>query len=176
MISGYRRRMEHACERDFDFLIGDWRVLHRRLRRRLAGDREWQEFEGTCSARKVLGGFGNIDDNWLGLPDGAYRAVTLRAFDPETEKWSIWWLDGRTPDRIDVPVVGVFEEGVGSFFADDLLEGRPIRIRFIWTAADAHAPRWEQAFSADGGASWETNWIMRFERRSAKETDDGPSA
>lgn len=147
---------------DFDFLIGDWRVAHRRLRRRLAGCDEWDSFGGLSVTRPILGGAGNLEDNRIDLPGGAYRAVALRSFDAAAGNWAIWWLDGRAPHALDVPVVGRFEGGVGSFFADDALEGRPIRVRFLWLAAAAGAPRWEQAFSADGGATWETNWTMGF--------------
>ena len=80
---------------DFDFLMGRWRVAHRRLKKWLSGSSDWTEFEGTNEAWKVLGGLGNVDDNWMDLPGGAYRAVTLRSFDPQTQQWTIWWLDGR---------------------------------------------------------------------------------
>lgn len=151
-------------ERDFDFFIGRWRVAHRRLRERLAGCAEWAEFGGTCTTQKVLGGLGNMDDNWLDLPGGAYRAVTLRTYNSATKLWSIWWLDGRYPNRLDMPMVGRFENDVGIFFADDTFDGKPVRIRFLWTQPGYDAPRWEQAFSPDAGATWETNWIMNFKR------------
>jgi hypothetical protein len=151
---------------DFDFFIGSWRVSHRRLTKRLAGCDEWAEFGGTSVARKILGGLGNVDDNVIELPEGAYRAVTLRTFNERKNHWSIWWLDGRDPDRIDVPMVGRFEGGVGTFYADDHFEGRPIRVRFHWTLPAPDQPRWEQAFSADGGTTWESNWVMNFTRAS----------
>ncbi len=149
---------------DFDFIIGDWRVRHRRLKTRLAGCREWIAFEGTSSTRKILGGFGNLEDNALDLPDDAYRAAALRSFDPTTATWSIWWLDGRHPDRIDTPVVGGFANGTGLFYADDTVDGVLIRVRFTWSSLATDAPRWEQAFSVDGGETWETNWTMDFFR------------
>lgn len=150
--------------KDFDFLIGDWRVTHRRLKRRLAGDQEWEEFGGASSTRKVLGGLGNFEDNRIDLPSGAYRAIAVRSFDPKIAQWAIWWLDGRAPHQLEVPVIGGFTDGAGSFFADDTLDGREVRIRFLWSLTDTPSPRWEQAFSADGGESWETNWVMRFDR------------
>lgn len=153
--------------RDFDFEFGDWSVSHRRLDRRLCGCTTWSEFGGRASTRPILGGFGNLEDNAIEFPEGSYRAVAMRSFDPQSRQWAIWWLDGRAPHALDVPVVGAFDGGIGKFFADDTFEGRPIRIRFIWDARDAAAPRWEQAFSADGGASWETNWVMTFRREGA---------
>jgi len=99
------------------------------------------------------------------MPDGTYRAIAIRSYDAAARAWSIWWLDGRFPGRIDVPVVGHFVDGIGTFHADDVLAGTPIRIRFTWTATDPTRPRWEQAFSADGGATWETNWTMEFSPR-----------
>ena len=149
---------------DFDFSLGDWNVRHRRLKKRLAGCTEWTEFSGRVSNGALLGGYGNVEDNLLHLPEGPYRAVALRSFDPQRGQWSIWWLDGRFPGQLDVPVVGRFEQGVGTFYADDTLDGRPIKVRFLWFTATPEQPRWEQAFSADDGATWETNWIMDFFR------------
>lgn len=156
--------MSTSTAHDFDFLFGHWHVSHRRLRERLAGCDDWQDFGGRCHVQPLLGGHGNVDDNLLELPGGAYRAVSLRSFDAGRRQWAIWWLDGRRPHTLDVPVVGGFAGGVGSFYADDVFDGRPIRVRFRWDDTATDAPRWAQAFSADGGASWETNWTMRFTR------------
>ena len=114
--------------------------------------------------RKILGGFGNVDDNIVELPAGTYRAATVRSFDPKTGTWSIWWLDSRTPGSLDVPVVGRFANGVGTFLANDTLGQKPIVVRFLWTIPLPDRPRCEQAFSPDDGKTWETNWIMDFSR------------
>ena len=148
----------------FAWQEGRWNVRHRKLRERLTGCTDWQEFDGTCAAWPVLGGQGNIEDNALDDPSGAYRAIAVRAFDPAAGLWSIWWLDGRSPANLDVPVRGRFENGIGTFLADDVLEGRPIKIRFRWSGITADSAVWEQAFSADGGESWEVNWVMDFTR------------
>jgi hypothetical protein len=153
-----------ASAKDFDFLLGRWRVRHSRLKRRLEDCTEWEIFGGTSEAWKVMGGLGNVDDNLIELPAGSYRAVSLRAFDPQTRQWAIWWLDGRAPAQIDVPVRGGFANGIGLFFADDTFEGKSIRVRFIWTGITDASATWEQAFSDDGGNTWETNWRMDFER------------
>ncbi|HEY0817644.1 MAG TPA: DUF1579 domain-containing protein [Rhizobacter sp.] len=149
---------------DFDFILGDWRVQHRRLDARLAGCQTWTSFSGRSSTRRTLGGFGNVEDNLLHLPEGEVRALAMRAYDPATQAWSIWWLDGRRPHQLDVPVTGRFTDGVGLFHAEDTLDGRPIRVRFTWRANPGGHPTWEQAFSPDAGASWETNWTMTFQR------------
>jgi hypothetical protein len=151
---------------DFDFFFGTWTVRHRRLVGRLVGSQTWQEFEGQCTCWPLMNGQGNVDDNLVGLPEGAYRAVTLRSFDPGKGLWSIWWLDGRNPHALDVPVVGRFEKGEGVFFADDSLNGKPITVRFLWWRTADGLPQWEQAFSPDSGKSWEVNWTMVFHPRS----------
>src|SRR5689334_3206444 len=152
---------------DFDFLFGTWRVRHRRLAARLAGSDDWETFEGSMTAWPLLDGAGNIDDNVVELPGGTYRAISLRTFDPATNRWSIWWLDGRNPSRLDPPVVGGFDEpGHGTFLGPDTFDGRPIFVRYLWTIHGADAIRWEQAFSTDDGASWETNWVMESTRTS----------
>lgn len=149
---------------DFDFIIGRWRVLHRRLNERLSGCTDWTEFDGTSSTRKILGGFGNVEDNVLQFPGGEVRAAAVRSFDPRSGTWAIWWLDGRAPHSLGVPVVGRFDGPVGTFLADDSLDGRAITVRFVWRANPGGNPQWEQAFSADGGKTWEINWVMEFVR------------
>jgi len=149
---------------DWDFLVGRWTVRHRRLKARLAGSTEWEEFNGTSALSPTLGGAGNVDDNLLELPSGTYRAVGIRAFDPKSSQWSIWWLDARYPTAIDPPVRGGFKDGVGTFVGHDTLNGRPIKVRFLWSQITANSAHWEQAFSPDGGATWETNWLMEFTR------------
>lgn len=157
--------MSQSTKNDFDFLFGRWRVHHRRLRDWLVGSDEWLEFDGTSVAQPILDGWGNIDDNVLNLPAGAYRATTLRAFDPRTKKWAIWWLDARNPHAsLDPPMVGTFDDGVGTFYAEDTFKGRPIRARFLWTKTNTSSPHWEQAFSLDEGKTWEINWMNYFVR------------
>jgi len=151
-----------SATHDFDFLHGSWVVRHRKLRRRLAGDTSWDEFGGTMRCRPILSGLGNVDDNVIHLPDGSYEACTLRLYNPASGCWSIHWVDGRDP-KLDPPLTGGFADSTGTFLGEDVFEGRPILIRFLWTPGLA-AARWEQAFSDDGGASWETNWSMAFSR------------
>lgn len=148
---------------DFDFLVGDWIVHHHKLQQRLANCRSWWDFDGTCSFWKILGGLGNVDDNVIDQPTGSYRGASVRLFDQTTELWSIYWMSDTGP-VIEPPVVGRFTDGTGIFEGDDTLDGRPIRVRFTWSDITERSARWQQAFSSDGGTSWETNWIMCLER------------
>jgi hypothetical protein len=158
-------KTEAAGLDDFDFLVGRWRVHHRQLKERLANSHEWIEFEGTSEMQKIMGGYGTFDDNVLEPPAGAYRAAGLRSFEPKSGTWSIWWLDSRTPlGPLDPPVRGSFHGGVGTFLGDDTFKGIPIRVRYTWSKITPTSCHWEQAFSTDGGISWETNWLMDLER------------
>jgi hypothetical protein len=150
---------------DFDLRAGAWVAHHRRLKERLAGSHEWMEFDGTQSFRLLMDGYANEDENVLNLPGGDYKGVTLRAYDSKTGQWAIWWLDGRAPfGDLDPPVKGRFVNGVGTFYSDDTLRGKPVRVRFVWSNITANSAHWEQAFSPDGGQSWEVNWITDFKR------------
>ncbi len=155
---------KHAGERDFDFLIGHWNVRHRRLKQRLRGSDSWEEFGGSAHAQPMLDGQANVDDNLLELPSGDYRALSIRSFDRASGRWAIWWLDARSPHALEKPVLGRFTNGVGTFETEDELDGRPIRVRFTWSDISPTSARWQQAFSDDAGVSWETNWVMDFER------------
>ena len=150
---------------DFDFFFGSWNVRHRYLKARLAKSAEWLEIAGTCLTQPTMGGAGNMDDNVIEKPDGTYRAMTVRTYDAKSGNWAIWWFDGRTPlGPVDPPMIGTFKDGIGTFLADDTFEGKKIKVRFLWSGITPTSCRWEQAFSADGGASWETNWIMENTR------------
>jgi hypothetical protein len=155
---------------DWDWLVGQWDVWHSRLKDRLVGSNEWQEFGGESAFLLTMGGLGNVDDNSLELPAGSYRGLSIRAFDPTSGKWAIWWLDGRNPTHIEPPVLGGFEGDTGTFIGRDTFKGRPIVMRFRWNEVHSARPWWEQAFSTDDGKTWEINWRNYFTRTSAQAT------
>ena len=154
---------ENDGRNDFDFLIGTWKVHHRRLRERLKGSTEWEEFEGDTVDRKILNGLGNLDENSIYMKASPVHAVSLRVFNPSLREWNIYWSTDQT-GTLDVPMIGSFKDGRGEFYSQEVFEGRHIYNRFIWSKITARACQWEQAFSEDGGKSWETNWVMEFER------------
>ena len=147
--------------KDFDFWMGSWKVRNRVLRKRLAGSTEWVEFEATSIARPLLDGLGN-EDEFRTDHDGGFIGMSFRFYDPQKDQWAIYWADTRRPGVLDPPVFGSFSGDVGIFEGDDTFEGKPIRMRFIWSGITTPTPRWEQAFSEDDGETWETNWIMDF--------------
>jgi hypothetical protein len=157
------RARPRGTARDFDFWIGCWNVRNRRLRERLAESDEWEDFEATVTARRILDGMGN-EDRFCTEHDGGFVGMSFRFFDPDTGRWSIYWADSRRPSVLDPPLFGGFDGDVGVFEGEDVFEGRPIRVRFVWSRVTTPTPRWEQAFSADVGLTWETNWVMDFAR------------
>ncbi len=152
-----------SSAKDFDFWMGSWQVHNRYLRERLQGSSEWEEFEATVVARSLLNGFGN-EDEFRTEFDGGFIGMSFRFFDPEAKRWSIYWADSRRLGVLDPPVFGSFANGDGVFEGTDVLDGKPILVRFTWSDVTTPTPRWEQAFSADAGETWETNWIMEFTR------------
>jgi hypothetical protein len=148
---------------DWDWLAGSWNVRHWRLRERLLNDNRWDEFRGTCRMWTTMEGEGNVDDNYLELPSGAYRAMGVRALDRTSGLWSIWWLDARY-NKVDPPVRGGFKDGIGTFIGEDSLRDKPILMRFEWSKIQKNSAHWEQAFSPDKGQTWEVNWRMDFTR------------
>jgi hypothetical protein len=148
---------------DFDFWTGTWRGRNRRLRERLAGCDEWDEFEGTCVARPLLAGLGNMDEFRTDY-QGGLVGLSLRFFDSESRLWSIYWTDTRRSGLLEPPVVGSFSGGIGVFECDDTFDGRPIIVRYRWSDVTAATARWEQSFSEDGGETWETNWTVEHSR------------
>jgi hypothetical protein len=154
--------MENGA-RDFDFWIGSWKVHNRFLRERLKGSTDWDEFDATSIARPLLDGLGN-EDEFRTDYQGGFIGMSFRFFDPTTGTWAIYWADTRRSGLLDPPVLGSFSGDVGTFEGADTFEGRPIHVRFVWSGVTTARPRWEQAFSDDGGKTWEVNWVMEFSR------------
>jgi hypothetical protein len=151
-------------EHDWDWLVGDWTVRHRQRKGWLVGSDEWLEFGGTTRFWTTLGGLGNVDDNVIEKAGKTYRGMTVRAFDPTAGEWLIWWVDARGPMILDPPARGRFTDGVGTFLGDGTQNDKPVKLRLMWTRPTPATARWEQAFSPDGGASWEVNWIWELSR------------
>lgn len=154
---------ERDGQADFDFLIGSWKVHNRRLKQPLTGSTEWYEFEGTNVARAIWDGSGNMDEFDADAPQGRIRGLTVRLYQHDTGQWRIYWAN-RASGIMDSPMEGRFVDGRGVFYGHEPFNGRAIFVRFLWTTISPAACRWEQAFSADGGSSWETNWIMEMTR------------
>ncbi len=155
---------QRDCSRDFDFLFGIWRVRHRRLRRPLSDSDEWYEFDSEYKAVPIWGGKANLDEFAGESPLGRFEGLTLRLYDTASQTWSLYWATAKNGLTV-TPNVGTFtDEGVGEFFSDELFDGKPIRCRYRWIQQYESGCRWEQAFSADGGRRWETNWTMDFTR------------
>ncbi len=154
---------ENDGRNDFDFLIGNWKVHHRMLKKRLHESTEWVEFDGDTVCKKIINGLGNLDENLIHSNTGLVHAITLRLFNPASKEWSIYWSTDKT-GILDVPMIGGFKDGRGEFYSQEVFEGRHIYNRFIWSKITPNSCQWEQAFSEDGGNTWETNWVMEFER------------
>jgi hypothetical protein len=147
----------------FDFIIGRWSVTNRRLRERLAGSAQWDEFLTISTARSLWGGPGNVDEIVGTSATGPVLGVTLRLFDPSLGLWRLYWA---TPSQgvVEAPMVGRFEGGRGVFYNHEVHRDRGVIVRFIYSDITATSCRWQQAFSVDGGTSWEINWYMDFRR------------
>ncbi|NUT33201.1 MAG: hypothetical protein HOV79_09015 [Hamadaea sp.] len=148
---------------DFAFLVGEWDSRQRRLVKVLDGCEEWYEFDATLRCQLALDGNGVFDV--LSCPERDMEGVTLRLYDDKEQVWRIWWASKISGGKLDEPVVGGFVGDVGTFECDDVWEGTPIRVRYRWSETSTETPKWDQAFSTDGGQTWETNWVATFTRR-----------
>ena len=146
---------------DFDYFVGGWTTQQRRLKARGVGSHEWEEFPATLCMALYLDGIATVDE--LYMPQTGRAGLTLRTFDVERHQWSIYWVNSATGKLDPVPVVGGFQGDRGEFYAADAENGRPIKVRYLWSKLDHDHARWEQAFSYDN-LTWETNWTADFVR------------
>jgi hypothetical protein len=151
--------------RDFDFLIGDWKAHVRRLPERLVGSNQWVEYDGISNHKKLLDSNANFEEFDVRSKDGLrIKAQTLRLYNPESRQWSIYLVDLDKGDLQLPPVIGGFNGKRGEFYDQEKWKGRAILVRYLWLDISPKAARMEQAFSDDGGKSWEVNWICELSR------------
>ena len=145
-------------QHDFDFEIGTWRTQLARLARPLTGDTTWVHYEGTSVVRKVWDGRANLVELDVEGPSGRIEGLSLRLYNPQSRQWSLNFSSSRG-GTLSPPVYGEFTNGRGEFYGLELLDGRAILVRFIISDITTNSARFEQAFSDDGGKTWEVNWI-----------------
>jgi hypothetical protein len=147
---------ERDGQHDFDFWFGRWKVHNRRLLHPLSGSNEWVEFGGTVVARSVWAGLANMDEFEADSPSGHIEGMTVRTYDPKSHQWSLYWANA-AKGVFEKPMIGQFKDSRGEFFDQEDFAGKAIYVRFVWSEIKANSCRWEQAFSNDGGKTWETN-------------------
>jgi hypothetical protein len=145
-------------QRDFDFEIGTWRTHLKRLVKPLSGSTTWAEYEGTTVVRKVLDGRANLVELRVKGPVGQIEGLSLRLYNTQSRQWSLHFSNIAS-GAIELPTVGEFRNGRGEFYGQDTLNGRVILVRFVVSVLSPASCRFEQAFSVDGGKTWEVNWI-----------------
>jgi hypothetical protein len=154
----------HDGAHDFDFLIGNWKAHLKRLPKRLQGSTDWVEYDGISNHHKLLDSNANFEEFDVSGPAGRIKAQTLRLYDPDSKQWSIYGVD---VDKgvLGLPAtVGEFTDGKGEFYDHEVWDGRMIWVRFQWAPTGRDTVHFEQAFSADGGRTWEVNWILDLTR------------
>ena len=159
-------------QNDFDFEIGTWKTHLKRLQRPLTASTSWVDYEGITVVKKVWNGRANLVELNVSGPAGRIEALSLRLYNPETRQWSLNFANV-SGGSIGVPTVGKFKNGRGEFYDQEPFNGRAILVRFTISEVTPNSCHFEQAFSDDGGRTWEVNWIAD-DTRVSDETDSNP--
>ncbi|HST35605.1 MAG TPA: hypothetical protein VLK25_03120 [Allosphingosinicella sp.] len=145
-----------AATGDFAFLAGEWRIANR-----MKQGESWIEFPGEATVHSLLAGNASIEE--LRIPARNFSGIGLRLYDAAAGVWNDHWINGQAR-TVGGAMAGTFENGIGTFLADDEENGRPIKARGVWDRITATRCRWHQAVSRDAGATWEMSWEMHWTR------------
>jgi hypothetical protein len=145
-------------QHDFDFEVGTWKTRLSRLLHPLTGSTTWVNYEGTTSVRRIWNGRANLVELQVDGPAGRIEALSLRLYNPQSHQWSLNFANSSS-GTVSQPTIGGFNDGRGEFYDQETLNGRSIFVRFVISDITADSCRFEQAFSDDGGKTWEVNWI-----------------
>jgi hypothetical protein len=156
--SDTQKTAERDGQHDFDFEIGTWKThLSRRLNP-LTGSASWVEYEGTTVVRKIWDGRANLVELKVSGPAGHIEGLSLRLYNPQSHQWSLNFASSNG-GAMSQPTIGEFKNGRGKFFDQETLNARAIFVRFVISDITPTSCHFEQAFSNDGGKTWEVNWI-----------------
>jgi hypothetical protein len=154
-------RVQRDGQHDFDFEIGTWKSHGTRRIHPLTGSNTWVEFDGVTVVRKVWNGRANLVELEADGPAaGHIENLSLRLYDPRSRQWSLYYAASKGGGLSSVPAVGGFKDGRGEFFDQERFDGRSIVVRNVWSDITPKSCHFEQAFSADGGKTWEVNWVV----------------
>ena len=145
-------------QHDFDFEIGTWKTHLTRLQHPLTGSTTWVDYEGTSVVRRVWNGRANLVELEVDGPAGHIEGLSLRLYNPESHQWSLNFAS-TSGGTVGLPTIGEFKNGRGEFFDQESFNGRSILVRNVFSEITPMSCRFEQAFSEDGGKTWEVNWI-----------------
>jgi hypothetical protein len=145
-------------QHDFDWQLGTWKIHMQRLQHPLTGSTKWTELDGTVVVRKIWDGRANLAEIVTDGPSGHLEFLSLRLYNPQAHQWSLHFASSNS-GTFGVPMIGEFKNGRGEFYDQEMFEGRAIYVRFVWSNITATSAHFEQSFSADGGKTWEANWI-----------------
>jgi hypothetical protein len=154
-------------QHDFDFEIGTWKTHVKRLLHPLTGSTTWTEYDGTSVVSKVLDGRANLVELRMDGAAGHFEGISLRLYNPQSHQWSLNFSNAGA-GTLSQPTIGEFRDGRGEFYDQETLNERAILVRFVITPVDKDQIRFEQSFSADGGKTWEPNWVATDTRVTAK--------
>lgn len=155
-------------QHDFDFEIGSWNTSLSRLVSPLTGSNTWVEYKGTTIVSKVLNGRANLVELVADGPAGHFEGLSLRLYNPQSRQWSLNFANSKS-GTLAVPTIGEFKNGRGEFYCQEKFNERAILVRFIISILNPDTCHFEQAFSSDGGRTWEVNWIAVDTRVKGKE-------
>jgi hypothetical protein len=150
-------------QHDFDFEFGTWKTHLKLLSHPLTGSTSWIEYDGATVVRKVWDGRANLVELEVDGAHGHIEALSMRLYHPDSRQWSLHFANS-SDGMIGVPTVGEFKNGRGEFFDQEMIGGKATLVRFVISDITRNSCRFEQAFSPDGGKTWETNWIATDER------------
>ena len=154
---------ERDGQHDFDFNIGTWKTQISRLQHPLTGSATWVKWNGTVVVRKVWDGRANLEELKIDGPTGHIEGLTLRLYNPQSHQWNLSWSNS-SDGTLDQPLTGEFKNGRGVFFQQTQFNGRTILVRQTYSNITPDSHNFEQAFSDDGGTTWEPNWVAKLTR------------
>lgn len=147
---------------DFDFAFGTWQTHTSRMAHPLSGSQEWIDSDGITVVTPIWGGRANLAEHTATGSGGAQQSLALYTFNPKTQEWNVNFATPNSGKLSSTPGLGRFKDGRVDFYDQESINGKTLLVRFSMWGITPGTAQSEQAFSIDGGKTWEINWINKY--------------
>ena len=162
----------------FDFHFGTWRTHILSRRRSASGASQWAKMTGTVIDQPLWNGRANLEKIEASGSGRHFQGLTLFLYEPASGNWSQQYADS-SDGIMSEPAYGKFENGRGVLYSWSGSAASRVLDRDTWSNITPSSYHFEIASSADGGKTWQTNFIAqltRLEKAPDYRTPDTPGS
>ena len=149
---------------DVDFNLGKWHTSIRRYADPFSAPSHFASLEGTVTVRPVWNGKALLEEIEADGPNGHWQGLTLFLYNPQSGQWSQNYANAAQGHFEAAATIGEQRGRDIELYSTDTAGGRAILVKGLWSEIEPDSHRYTEAYSDDGGRTWQTAFDARLTR------------